>query len=186
MKKQYVIITVTALSISLIWFLLLFSPLVLRKKEIAASLADTEGKLTDFRNILREFPERFNSEKEILQRRQIYISQLYSKEDLIALFDNIRMKAARYNLSLLEISPSVEELLALNRQSPNNDQPQLLNIMVRLNGYFRNLGEFVRDMEEERFYQGANSCKITGAADGAAPPQMVLGFKAFLGADRKS
>jgi hypothetical protein len=186
MKKQYIIIMVTALSISLIWFLLLFSPLIQRKKEIASSLADTESKLTDFRKILRGFPERFKSEKEILQKREVYISQLYSKEDLIALFDNIRIKAARYNLNLLEISPSVEELLALNRQTPNNDQPQLLNIMVRLNGYFRNLGEFVRDMEEERFYQGANFCKISGAADGTAPPQMALGFKAFLGTYRKS
>ncbi len=186
MKKQYVITAVAALSISLFWFLLLFSPLVQKQKKIAASLADTEGKLTDFRKILREFPERFKTEKEILQKRQIYISQLYSKEDLIALFENIRMKAARYNLSLLEISPSVEELLALNKQTPNNDQPQLLNIMVRLSGYFRNLGEFVGEMQKERFYQGVNFSKITGAADGIAPPQMALGFKAFLGVYRKS
>jgi Tfp pilus assembly protein PilO len=182
MKKQVAISLSIILALGLLGFFFLISPQVEERMTIRASLVAANGNLDDFRKTMLQFPEYFDHEKEIFQTKKLMVSQLYTKENLIKLFDELKTQALQADLNLLEISPSVEELLALNHQLPSDSQVQQLNLIIRLNGNFRNLGKFIKAIEAERFYQGINFCKIAGTSEGETAPEMALGFKALLGA----
>ncbi|SYZ72509.1 hypothetical protein TRIP_C20624 [Candidatus Zixiibacteriota bacterium] len=181
MKKTILIYSATAVGLAAIWFFLLMAPLMQKNRETRVAIDTAEQKLTDMERILLEFPEKFRSEHDLLMQKKILVAQLYSKEDLIKLFDNIKSKAASADLNLLEITPSIEELLALNSRAGTDDQPQELNLTVRLSGGLHNLGQFINQMEDEKFYQGTNFCKINGTYGGKSYPEMAYGFKAVLG-----
>ncbi len=181
MKKVIFLYLSVTLGLAATWFFFLMSPLMQRNNDAQNSIVNAEQKLSEMQRILLEFPEKFRAEHELLMRKQILVAQLYSKEDLIKLFDNIKAKAESSGLNMLEITPSIEELLALNQRAGADDQPQELNLVVRLNGGLRNLGRFINLMEDEKFYQGTNFCKISGTYGGRAYPEMAYGFKAVLG-----
>lgn len=184
MKKLWLKWTLATVALTAGWYLLLMSPLKNEENRVASARAEVETNIADYEKKLLEFPEFYRAEKEILEKRKVLISQLYSKEDLIKLFRRFEENAMRFRLNLLEITPSIEELLKLNKLSEDG-QPQQLNMMVRLSGDFPALGSFVRTIEEEKFYQGANFCRVTSIGQGEAFPEMTFGFKAVLGALRE-
>ncbi len=185
MKKLLLTYIASTVLIVLFWFLFLISPQVNSRREFRAAYSEAQIKLTDFRKTMLEFPERFSSVKEINHRRLLLESQLFSKEDLLRLFGNLREKAAESNLSLLEITPSIEELLAMNKQPLQDEFPRPLDISVRLNGPFPDIGEYIKLIEGEKYFEGINSCKVISTADGNASPSVDFGFKVVLGSMEK-
>jgi Tfp pilus assembly protein PilO len=187
MKKLIATTLSILVGISLLYFFFLISPLIQLKGEYKDSYAQAQTRLTEFRSMLLEFPEHFAMGTEAHEKREIITAQLYSKEDILKLFSNIEKRALDLNLNLLEVTPSIEELLALNeQQASNNNLPRQLDIIVRLNGEYRDLGEYIHSIESEGFFQGVNFCKVRGSASGTAFPEMSLGFRAVLGLTKES
>jgi Tfp pilus assembly protein PilO len=164
-------------------FLFLISPQINKRREIKASYAAAQEQLEDFRRTLARFPELFSDEKILEQRRRQLATTLFSKEELLVLFGSLEKMALERDLVLLEITPSIEELLALhNRRDRDNNLPQL-NLAVRVSGSFKDIGEYIKTVERESFYNGLNFCRIAASENGNSFPKAEFGFRVILRAE---
>lgn len=181
MKKRYIITIAVTLPVLLLWFLFMMSPQMKKKNEIKASVAEAEKRLDDFKRTMREFPGYFNARQRLLQERISLVSKLYSKEDLVKLFDEMEKKSIKHELTLVELSPSVEKLLALNRNMPEENQPRLLDIVVKARGHLKNIGLYIKEIESGAFYKGLNYCRISNPAEYREFSDVSYSFRAILG-----
>ena len=186
MKKRYFITIGIALAIALTWLLYLMSPGIQERDSLRTAAAEAEKQLAGFRQIMFEFPDFFNSRKQLLQQKKHLLSKLYSKAELLKLFDQLKQAAEVCDLRLVEISPSVEELLALNRSLPDEVTPRPLDITVRLLGDLRNIGEYIEKTSSRDFYQGLTRCVISNPDDGRRLSHVTYSFRAILGTIKDS
>ena len=185
MKQRHFIIISIFIIMTAAWHVLLTMPTRQKHSELQSNLYDANMQIKDFRKIMMMAPEFYkNHEKIKLQKMQLS-SQLYSKENLLSLFDELESRANKNNLDVIEFTPSVEELLLINRLMPDDNKPQTLNIAVTLNGRLKNIGTILKGVEAENFYQGVDFCRITNSIDGQINSDFIYGFKAVLGAIRK-
>ena len=184
MKSRYIISLTVIIIIFLAWSFLLVRPAIDKGKAVSNSLNESEKQLRDFKNIILQAPEFIKKHKEIAGQKEKMVSQLYTKEDLMALFDDLENKTIKHGLKLIEITPSVEELLRLNRQLPSDDLPQILDIVINLRGRLKNLGQFLQEVESESFYQRLNLCIISNTVEGREYSDITYGVKAVLGTIR--
>ena len=148
---------------------------------LGSQLADQKAQLNDFNNTLNQLPVAVQTHKDLQRKLDEENSKLYAKGDLLRLFADLRSKAGSYHLHLVEISPPVSELLALNRSLPDSTAPQFLNMTVGLTGDYLDLGQFVTDLEQSPYFRGVNNCSINGSATTPGTLQIYIGFKAMLG-----
>ncbi|UCD94960.1 MAG: hypothetical protein JSU69_02605 [Candidatus Zixiibacteriota bacterium] len=186
MKKMYVITIGVALAIALIWLLVLLSPGIEERDGLRTAVAEAENQLIDFRRIMFEFPDFFNSRKQLLQQKKHLLSKLYSKAELLKLFEQLTNTSKAYGLRLVEISPSIEELLALNRSLPNEDCPRPLDITVRLRGDLQNIGKYIEKTSSQDFCQRLTRCVITNSDETQRLSRVTYSFKAILGTIKDS
>jgi len=171
--------------ITVAWYVLLVTPARQNYSEMQNNLRDAYSQIKDFRKIMIMAPEFYKSHERIKRQKLQLSSQLYSRENLLSLFDELENRANKNNLDVIEFTPSVEELLEINHTLPDENKPQTLNIIVTLNGRLENIGGFVKGVESENFYQGVDFCRITNSVDGQINSNFIYGFKAVLGAIRK-
>jgi len=180
MKKLIITYGSSLILIILLWFLFLISPLREKRKEIRSACSEAQTRLEDIRNTMVQFPRHFTKEKAMEQEKQRLMTQLFSKDDLIRLFGDLQNIAQSHDLTIMEITPSIEELLQMNSRALQDNLPQPLDISVKLGGRFPDIGEFINVVENEKFYHGVNICKIVAASDGGYP-MAEFGFKVILG-----
>ncbi len=182
MRKRHLITLISVLGLSAIWYLFLLSPALQRRDAIAFQINEAEKQLADFYRIVTEFPSNFNSQKEMAHRKELLLSQLFSKDHIMRLFDSIEKIAEQHDVRLVEISPSVEELLRLNREMPKKGQPQILELSLNLKGTLENVGRFIGEIERGNFYKGVSLCGIMNPQAGHKESDIQYRFKAVLGA----
>ena len=184
MKSRYIISLAVVMAIALLWSFLLVRPALDKENAVCRELSESEKQLDEFKNIILQAPEYIKKHREIAGQKEKMVSQLYTKEDLMVLFDDLEKKTIKHRLKLVEITPSVEELLRLNRQLPSDNLPQILDIIINLRGSLKNVGQFLQEVEAENFYQGINLCTISNAEEGQEYSDITYGFKAVLGTIR--
>ncbi len=186
MKKRYLISIFAFVAIIVLYVFFVVLPEMKRDNETEARLAESEVKIAGYIKTMIEFPGFFKSQQELLRKKKSLISKLYSKDDLIKLFDRIEKITRGYNLTLLEISPSVDELLKLNDRLLDSDKPQPLAIVVRFRGDLQNSGRYIKEIENENFFNGVNFCRINNHIDNQKDSEVSFGFKAILGTIKDS
>ena len=80
----------------------------------------------------------------------------------------------------------VEELLHLNRQLPSDNRPQILEIGLKLDGTIYQVGQLIKNIEQEEFYKGLSFCRIINHTDNNRTSDIHYGFKAILGTIKDS
>ena len=181
MKRRLALYSGIALTLLVVWSLLLYSPL---GKELASARVraqQAEQQIAEFRRIMAELPVYLQTHRNLHQNRTDINEALYAKDDILQLFALISNRAQALNLKVLEITPPVEELLLLNNIMPNPDKPPFLNLTVRLRGGYSNFGNYVAFLESAEFFRGVNICQITTSPDQTAPTDYLIGFQALLG-----
>ncbi len=181
MKKRHLISIFTFVALVVLHVVFLISPQLKSANETEIQLAESEIKIAGYIKMMIEFPSFFKTQQDLLQKKKFLISRLYSKDDLIKLFDRIQKKSQGYNLTLIEISPSVDELLELNRRLLESDKPQPLDIVVRFRGNLQNSGRYIKEIENEDFFNGVNYCRISNHIENQKDSEISFGFKAILG-----
>lgn len=182
MKQRHIIVLSIFVIISSVWYIFLAIPAKQKHFELQNSLSDANSQIDDFQNIMMIAPE-FYKNHENIERQKLHLSsQLYSKENILSLFDELENRAKENRLKVVEFTPSVEELLRINRLMPDDSKPQTLNIIVTLNGRLKDIGAFVKAVEAENFYQGVDFCRILNSVDGQINSDFIYAFKAVLGA----
>ena len=186
MKQYHIISGLAGIAIIAIFYILLIGPALDESGRLETELDKAERNLTDFNRTMLEAPEFFKMHRDILSQKKTLTSQLYTKEDLIRLFDDFEKKARKHDLKITEITPSVEELLLLNRKLPSEIEPQMLNLTIYLRGGYIAAGNFIREMEEQKFYQGLDHCRIANNDPYSAYSDIKFSFRAVLGTIKES
>ncbi|MFC1475284.1 hypothetical protein ACFLQG_01420 [Candidatus Zixiibacteriota bacterium] len=169
-----------SLGVIVLWIFFLFFPYVQKKNDISQKTIETENRLVDFKRTIDMLPEIIEKRKSLQKEKFSLDSKLYTKAEVLSLFKELKIKAALKNLEVTEITPSVEELLYLNKIVPDSTQPQFLNIGLNLSGDFINFGKFINTLEEEEYFRGINRCIIAGKLEEDNEITMFIGFKALL------
>jgi len=186
MKKRHLITALAFAAMIALVVVLLIIPQIEKTEETQNKLAESDAKIAEYMKTMVEFPGFFKTQQELFRKKNSLISRLYSKDDLIKLFDRIEKLSLSYNLTVIEISPSVEELLRLNSRLLDSDKPQPLDIIVRFRGDLQNSGKYIADIENEDFFNGVNLCRIYNHIDNQKESEVNFGFKAILGTIKDS
>jgi hypothetical protein len=181
MKKRHIIAIASIIIVITVWSFFLALPEYRENSRLKKQLTSSESQLSDYNNIMREFSTTFKAYEQLLQRKEHLISKLFSKDDVLKLLNELNRLSSEYNIEIAELSPSVEELIALNKILPRDGQPLELDIVVKMHGRFQNIGRFIKIIEQENFYKGLNFCHIHNQAIGDPRSFASYGFKAMLG-----
>ena len=185
MKQRHIIVLSIFVIMTAAWYILLVQPTQQKYTKIRSDLYNAYTQIKDFKKIMMIAPEFYKNHDKIKRQKMQLSSQLYSKENLLSLFDELENRAKNNNLEVVEFTPSVEELLRINHLLPDENKPQTLNIVVTLSGGLKDIGTFVKGVESENFYQGVDFCLITNSIDGQINSNFIYGLKAVLGTIRK-
>ena len=170
-----------ALALVGVWFFLLFAPLHKEQASMAAQTVEAQRQLDDFRRIMNELPGFLEALENLRAQKAVLSSKLYTKGDILKLFEELNQQAQKGKLTIVEISPPIDELLYLNSIVPDSNQPQFLNISLKLEGGYISFGRFIGRVEQSNYFRGISDCKIVGTKTGEGDIQLQLGFKALLG-----
>lgn len=186
MKQKIIITIAAAAAIALVWYLFIASPQLQENRKLRSSVDESERQLADLRNVIVKIPEYCNMRQKMLEEKHLLISRLYSKDDLIKLFDEFAGRAHLHDLELVEISPSLQELLELNNVSPDANSPRMLDMTLKFRGTLSNAGRFIEEIEKQSFYKGLNHCRISNPVEKRPLSDISLGFRAVLGTIKDS
>ncbi|HUV30271.1 MAG TPA: hypothetical protein VMY05_04150 [Acidobacteriota bacterium] len=164
-----------------LWAILVYRPLDREHGQVLQQVADVEAQLTDINRTLARLPEFLAVSSQLEESRLHLQSSLYAKRDILKLLERITDQAEEHGLTLTEIIPPVNELLELNRIVAQPDEPQFLNLVLRLNGSYRGFGRFVGGLESAPYFRGINSCQIVSSRDVNRKVTFSVGFRALLG-----
>lgn len=181
MRARWPLYLTAGALLAALWIIAVGLPLARERRDIGSKVSAAETQLNDFRNTIGQLPAVLQARQKLESRLREFNSSLYAKQDVLKLFDRIREDAATNHLSVVEISPSVSELLALNRELTESSEPQFLNIGLRLKGDYLSFGTFVEALERTTYFRGVNWCQIVAGPDRNSPTMFTIGFKALLG-----
>lgn len=184
-KTSYSLISLSVAAI-LIWFFAVYSPSYKKLLEVETEKNEISAQITDFKRTLTQLPVFLERRKDLKQEKNDVISKLYTKDEVISLFDSLQILAVENNLYIQEITPPLEELLELNNIMPDSSQPQFLNIKLVLKGDYLNFGHYAERIEDSPFFRGVNSCNMIANKEKDEPLRIYLGFKALLGQFRRN
>lgn len=178
MNRRAISYYVVALVMAILWLLLVRLPGASKQASLQAQIADAQVQLQDFDQTVLQLPAFIETRQDLLAFREQLQSKLYAKTELLKLFGKFEQDTKSYGLHLNEIAPPIEELLELN--SVSSDQPQFLNITLKMTGKYINLGKFVHYLESEPFFRGINDCRISAGENDKKGLTISLGIRALL------
>ncbi|MDX9858251.1 MAG: type 4a pilus biogenesis protein PilO [candidate division Zixibacteria bacterium] len=169
-----------AVGLTLAWFFFAYRPLVVRLAESQSAADRLEQRLEDYRATARELPMLLERQKELQQSKQMLESRLYAKADILSLIGDVKSLAAASGLKVYDITPSMEELLQLNRRA-RSTEPLFLELAVTVDGRFVDFGAYVASLEEQVFFRGITRCSAHAGKNPGDRIRCTIGFRALLG-----
>ena len=163
------------------WFFFGYGPLANKQAALDSRAIQAQAEIQDFRMTIASFPEELKTRQELEATRQELNSALIAKQDILLLFRELELQADARNLSIIEITPPLEELLELNNITTSPDQPEFISIAIRLVGGYEDFGNFVAHIESSRFFRGISECNIGIGSPEQPGLSLHLRFKALLG-----
>ena len=181
MRQRVIIYGIAAGLLILAWLFLGVAEQQKALNSLKSQKLEAQQRLADFDRTLTGLPGFVITQGQQRILRNNIHSKLYTKQDLLMLFEELRSQASGYGLEIIDITPPLEELLELNRLVPDSTTPQFLNVRLRIEGGYIGFGGFVETVEKAGFFRGVNSCSITGDRQLPEKLSMILGFKALVG-----
>lgn len=181
MKKRLYIIGGIAVGIVLVWLALVYVPHQRAQIQLSAESAKARRQLADYNTTMAKLDDFVKTHENLNQLRGELESKLYTKSDILNLFDLLRQQAKEHQIEVIEISPPVEELLRLNRTVPDAVEPQFLSISLRLRGNYIDAGRLIGVIEKSDHFRSIRRCQILGSGDNLSPPTTVITFRSLLG-----
>lgn len=187
MNRPIIIYSVVALSMLLLWFFVAYAPQHIQHEAIQTQLTEARAKLADYHNTLVELQDITRTRDELSIQKNKLNSILYTKHNILNLFEHLEEQLSSKHLSLKEITPPISELLELNANVGDTSKPQFLTIMLRVEGNYIDFGRFVANLESSDYFRGVKRCQITNPPDKRDLTQFMIQFRALLGSfGRKS
>ncbi len=178
MKARLTSYALAAVILLATWTFFVYRPLHRRHLRIITDTAEARHQLSDFAVVMSELHKLLKTREDLKSEESLVSSRLYTKEDLLKLFDTIEREAEQRRLTIKEISPPIDQLLYLNSLVPDSNEVQLLTITLRMQGGYVAFGQFVGYVEQSKYFRGVTARKIAGSRAGDAPLQLELAFSA--------
>ncbi len=185
MNRPLMLYCATAVVLTGIWFAFILRPAIVERKSAEAKVVDLQRQLTSYLNLVASMPEYLKTRNTLQSQTKDLHSALYAKNEILQLLERLNRQAHDENLTIVDITPPVSELLKLNRTT-GPDEPLFLNITLTLQGDFTGFGKYVNSLEKAPFFRGINSCRIIGPEEINTHLNIVVGFKTLLGQIRES
>ena len=170
-----------AAAMIILWTFLVFVPQHTLYLETTSNIIQAEKNLADFEKTVLLLPAYVKTHEDLTKKIESLNSSLYTKENILNLFDQFYTIASKNKMKIVEITPPVEELLRINRVDPDSTKLMILNVSIKVNGAYRNFGRFVSSMEEALFFRGTNHCSIFSTYNKKSPVLYDFGFRSLLG-----
>jgi Tfp pilus assembly protein PilO len=181
MNRPIIIYSVIGLCLLLVWFFAAYAPQHIQHEKLQTQLTEARAKLADYHNTLVELQAITKTRDELSIEKNKLNSILYTKHNILNLFEHLEEQLSSKNLSLKEITPPISELLELNANVGDTSKPQFLTIMLRVEGNYINFGRFVSNLEKSDYFRGVKRCQITNPPDEKEYTQFMIQFRALLG-----
>lgn len=181
MKKTVIIYSLILPALACLWFFGAYVPYHKSKKQKLSQIAAAEKQLLDFQQTISALPRFIERHKSLISTRRDLDSKLYSKKDVLKLFDKLNEEGRQQGVEVVEITPPIEELLYLNSIIPDSSQPQFLNIGLKVEGDFVSFGKYAQVMEGAEYFRGINGFRMFSHGDDNSKISILFDFKALLG-----
>ena len=181
MKSRLIGYTFFAVAMLILWTFLLFVPQHTLYLETSLKIIQAEHNLADFEKTVLLLPSYIKTHEYLTKKIESLNSSLYTKENILNLFEQFYSIAGKNKMKIVEITPPVEELLRINRINPDSAKLMILNVSIKAIGSYRNFGNFVSSMEEALFFRGSNYCSIISTLNRKSPVLYDFGFRSLLG-----
>jgi len=181
MRKRIFLYIASGAILTAIWMVAIYIPYQKKNIQTRSDLVETKRQLQDYERTLVTLPEFIKSYEGIQSSRNHLLAKLYTKNDILKLFEKFYSDAEKRKLKIKEIIPPVEELLRLNKLVADTTQPLYLNINIRLEGKYTDFARFVKQIEDAEFYRGTNICQIIGSREDLFTLSFLYSFRALLG-----
>jgi len=180
MKSRYFMAGGLGLIILILWLFVLVTPTLRQHHHLTDQLETAEKSRLDYHRTLQEVPELVRRYKNLIKSGASGRSHLVSREEIDRLLKSIRTTAGSHNLTLKEITPSLEELLELSHRHLDDSTPPILNITVDFKGTLANGGRFIEDIERSSCYRRVSRCLISNTGEKAVLSDITYSFEAVL------
>lgn len=184
MKSRLVGYPIFGVAMLILWTILVFVPQRNQYLQTSTKIAQAERSLADFERTVMLLPDFVKTHRNLTRKIDSLNSSLYTKENILNLFDQFYQIAGKNRMKIVEITPPVEELLRINRVNPDSTKLMILNVSIKVHGAYNDFGRFVSSMEEADFFRGSNFCSIFGTYNWKRPVLYNFGFKSLLGSLR--
>ena len=181
MRQRVTYFVLAGMGLIVVWYFAAFIPISAKLESVRQTTIDTEKQLEDYNRTGIELPKFLEANKNLEILRSELNSSLFAKSDILDLFRQLSQDAQGYGLELVEISPPVSELLKLNRQAIEDNEPQFLNVQLDLKGQYIAFGKFVEHLETQPYFRSINRCMVRGAQESQPTVDMTVAFRALLG-----
>jgi len=164
-----------------LWFMFIHTPMVREQQQIKSQIVEAEAQLDDFSRTMEQLPGFLEVSNNLSAARAEMNSSLFAKEDILNLFREITEDAVAQNLTVVEISPPVMEILALNRTTGLASEPPFLNIKLNIEGGFTDFGKYLSCLESSPYFRSVNFCILKSEEEGSVKLNVTVSFRALLG-----
>ncbi|PWB76453.1 hypothetical protein C3F09_00345 [candidate division GN15 bacterium] len=180
MKLRITLFVIAGAGIVFLWYLFLISPAHRAQARLQADLTATQIQLEDFQATLNQLPVYLQTRDGINRKIGEINSRLFSRQEMLDLFDQVERMARNEGLAVTELAPHLEELLVLAQTPPTPGQPQTMMLDIRMLGDYLSFGQFIESLEKQAYFKMIDKCLISDSPDLSGRLLFDLQFKALL------
>ncbi len=183
-QKRYAMLIGGAGAVCLLLHLLVIAPLKNERTAIKMETAVLSARLLDYQTTMLTINTYLEKRRELENRRLALSAGLYNRAEVLEIVGALTDMADNRNVTVKEISPSVEEMLRLNRETPTDGAPQFLEMAIRIAGEFSGAGKFMSDLEKSPLFVGLRNLQVIEREKGYVPAEYNIHFEAILGTSK--
>jgi Tfp pilus assembly protein PilO len=180
MRLRISLFVAAGAGIALLWYFFLITPAHRVQAQLQADLTATQIQIEDFQTTLNQLPVFLQTREGINRKITEINARLFSRQEMLDLFDHVERLAQDHGLSVSELAPRIEELLALAQTQPTPGHPQVLSLDIRLLGDYLSFGQFVETLEKQAYFRAVDKCLISDSPDLSGRLLFDFKFKALL------
>jgi len=126
LKSRLIVYISFAVAMLILWTFLVFVPQHTLYQETSSIIIQAEKNLADFKRTVLLLPSYVKTHHDLTKKIKSLNSSLYTKENILNLFDQFYSIAGKNKIKIVEITPPVEELLRINRINPDSAKLMIL------------------------------------------------------------
>lgn len=180
--KPFIVALAASVAIFVCLYAILVYPASRERIQEQTRATEINAKLTEYSSSVVTIESIASARDSLRNVSEILNERLYARADVMALVERLSSLCQDANITLRELSPSVNQLLAMNAVQPSSTEPQFLELSLRVTGGIKDVAQWMQTLTKEPFFILTNSIHAFSREQGVIPAEYVINFTAALGA----